>query len=202
MTLHRKRSTIASATCASALFAVAMTGVGPAGATTAPDSGGGGCEATVPGTQLDYGIFAPNSAFDPTGTSGALVGGTETAAVYDVLFRWDSETGEIVPHLAESLTPNDDYTAWTLKLREGITYSDGTPLTAQLVSDNIDRYFAPEGVRNTSGGFLQYIAEKTATDDLTLEMTLTTAYAAAQRSWSTLSIMNKNASTAQACAKR
>jgi len=172
MTLHHKKTaTIASF---SALCAAVLT-TGAAGATTAPE--GGACEATVAGSQLDYGVFAPNSAFDPTGTSGALVGGTETAAVYDVLFRWDSETGKIVPHLAESLTPNDDFTAWTLKLREGITYSDGTPLTAQLVSDNIDRYFAPEGVRNTSGGFLQYIAEKTATDDLTLEMTLTTAYA-------------------------
>jgi peptide/nickel transport system substrate-binding protein len=178
VTYIKKTSTLASATCA-ALLAAAWAGSGAVASTAPPaDSGGGeACEATVPGSQLDYGIFAPNSAFDPTGTSGALVGGTENAAVWDMLFRWDPETGEVVPKLAESLTPNEDFTAWTLKLREGITYSDGTPLTAQLVSDNIDRFFATEGVRNTSAGFLQYIAEKTAVDDLTLEMTLNTAYA-------------------------
>jgi peptide/nickel transport system substrate-binding protein len=138
----------------------------------------GECEATVAGSQLDYGIFAPNAAFDPVGTSGALVGGTENAAVWDVLFIYDTESGEIVPHLAESLTAdNEDNTSWTLKLREGITYSDGTALTAQLVSDNIDRFFAPEGVRNTSGGFLQYIEEKEVVDDVTLHMTLNTPFA-------------------------
>lgn len=175
MTKTSRHAALAYATSVT-LIGSALLSVGAAGASTAPE-GGGSCDATVAGSQLDYGVFAPNSAFDPTGTSGALVGGTETAAVYDVLFRWDSETGEIVPHLAESLTPNDDYTAWTLTLREGITYSDGTALTAQLVSDNIDRFFAPEGVRNTSGGFLQYIEEKTVVDDLTLDMTLNTAYA-------------------------
>lgn len=139
---------------------------------------GGDCDATVPGSQINYGIFAPNAAFDPVGSSGALVGGTEIAAVYDVLFIFDPTTLEVKPHLAESLEPNDgDLTSWTLKLREGIAYSDGTPLTAQLVADNIDRYFATEGVRNTSGGFLQYIDEKVATDDLTLDMTLNTPVA-------------------------
>lgn len=138
----------------------------------------GDCDATVPGTELTYGIFAPNAAFDPVGSSGALVGGTEIAAVYDVLFIYDPTVGEAVPHLAESLTAdNADSTEWTLKLREGITYSDGTPLTAQLVSDNIDRYFAAEGVRNTSGGFLQYIESREVVDDVTLTMTLNTPFA-------------------------
>jgi peptide/nickel transport system substrate-binding protein len=136
------------------------------------------CDATVPGTQVNYGIFAPNSAFDPVGSSGALVGGTEIAAVYDVLFRFDPTTLEVTPHLAESLTPdNADFTEWTLKLREGITFSDGTPLDAQLVSDNIDRYFAAEGVRNTSGGFLQYIDTRDVVDATTLHMTLNTSFA-------------------------
>ena len=127
----------------------------------------------MPGTQIDYGTFAPNRAFDPTRSSGALVGGTEIAAVYDVLFIFDPETAEIVPHLAESLEPNEDFTQWTLTLRKGITYSDGTPLTAQLVSDNINRY-CKKGVTNTSGGFLQFITDRTVVDDLTLEMTLST----------------------------
>ena len=155
--------------------APATTVADEAPATTVADAA---CDATVPETQINYGVFYPNGAFDPVGSSGALVGGTETAAVYDVLFRFNPETLEVTPHLAESLTAdNADFTEWTLKLREGITFSDGTPLDAQLVSDNIDRYFAPEGVRNTSGGFLQYIDTRDVVDATTLHMTLSESFA-------------------------
>lgn len=131
------------------------------------------CEATVPGSQVNYGVFAPNAAFDPVGSSGALVGGTEVAAVYDVLFTFDPVNLEVVPHLAESLTPdNAALTSWTLKLRPDIAYSDGTALDAQLVKDNMTRYFATDGtVRNTSAGFLQFIDTYTVVDELTLTMT-------------------------------
>lgn len=149
--------------------------------TTAVDDGEDGdtqaaaCDETVPGTQIDWGVFAPTSQLDPPYASGALVGGTELIALYDVLMRFDPETNSYEPHLAKSLTANDDHTVWTLKLREGITYSDGTPLTAQLVSDNMDRFFA-EDVRNTSGGFMSTITDKTVVDETTLEITLETSW--------------------------
>jgi peptide/nickel transport system substrate-binding protein len=142
----------------------------------APAAGEAACDETVPGTELNWGVFAPTASLDPPQVSGALVGGTEIAAIYDTLMRFDHENNEFVPKLAESLEPNEDFTEWTLTLREGITYSDGTPLTAQLVSDNMDR-FLEEGVRNTSGGFLLPITEKTVVDDTTLQMTLETSWA-------------------------
>jgi peptide/nickel transport system substrate-binding protein len=37
---------------------------------------------------------------------------------------------ETYPYLAESVEPNEDYTIWTVKLREGITFHDGLPLNA------------------------------------------------------------------------
>lgn len=135
------------------------------------DDEGERCDATVPGTQIDYGVYAPTAMVDPPFSSGSLVGGTELAAVYDVLMTYDLESGEYEPKLAESLEPNDDFTVWTLTLREGITYSDGTLLTAQLVADNMDRYFG-QGVRNTSAGFMTSIVEKEAVDDRTLVITL------------------------------
>ena len=48
---------------------------------------------------------------------------------------------EVHPFLAESITPNDDYTEWTIKVREGITFTDGTPLNA----DAVDRQPQPTG---------------------------------------------------------
>ncbi len=135
------------------------------------EAAGDGCEATVPGTQINYGVFAPTPVLDPPQVSGGLVGGTELVNIYDALFTFDYDTNQFTPRLAESIKPNDAFTVWTLKLREGITYSDGTALDAQMVSDNLDRYLQ-QGVRNTSGGFLTTVTEKKIVDPQTLQITL------------------------------
>lgn len=136
------------------------------------------CDATVPGTRVDYAIYAPSRALDPPHSSGALVGGTELAAIYDVLMRFNPETGEFDPHLAVGMESNDDFTVWTLELRDGITYDDGTPLDADMVLANIERYFPEEGrVLNTSPAFLAFIESSEKIDDLTIEFTLNQPWA-------------------------
>ncbi len=44
---------------------------------------------------------------------------------------------KVHPYLAESITPNADYTEWTVKLRSGITFSNGEPLNADAAIKNI-----------------------------------------------------------------
>ncbi|HWM20683.1 MAG TPA: ABC transporter substrate-binding protein [Ilumatobacteraceae bacterium] len=61
-------------------------------------------------------------------------------AFYDPLFTVNDEL-EVAPYLAESITANEDSTAFTIKVREGITFHDGTPLDADAVMDNINRSF-------------------------------------------------------------
>ena len=53
-------------------------------------------------------------------------------AVFDTLAAWTPE-GEAVPYLAESFTPSDDLRSWTVTLRPGIVFHDGTPLNADAV---------------------------------------------------------------------
>ncbi len=48
------------------------------------------------------------------------------------------ETGEIVPWLAESWDVSDDSITFTFHLRDGVTFTDGTPFTAQSVKDNFE----------------------------------------------------------------
>ena len=67
------------------------------------------------------------------------------AAVYDVLMQWDSSTGEFSPKLADSLEANENSTVWTLKLRDNVKFSDGTPLDAAAVVASINRYNAGRG---------------------------------------------------------
>ncbi len=44
--------------------------------------------------------------------------------------------------LAESVEANDDATEFTIKVRQGINFTDGTPLNADAVIDNLSRTFA------------------------------------------------------------
>src|SRR5699024_330045 len=91
-------------------------------------------EATA-GGDLTVLIEIPARSFDPTvDTTMASTGdGARNAAVFDHLLYLDPATGEAIPHVAESLTPNDDGTVWTLTLRDGIEFSDGTAYDAEAV---------------------------------------------------------------------
>lgn len=59
------------------------------------------------------------------------------AQILETLFRTD-ENGEVVPWLVESSEANADFTTWTFGLREGVTFSDGTPMTADDVVYSIE----------------------------------------------------------------
>ncbi|HYI61011.1 MAG TPA: ABC transporter substrate-binding protein [Acidimicrobiales bacterium] len=67
--------------------------------------------------------------------SGIMVART----VYDTLTA-PNAAGEYVPYLAKSVTPNDSYDEWTITLRDGIKFHDGTDLTAEVVKNNLDAY--------------------------------------------------------------
>jgi peptide/nickel transport system substrate-binding protein len=57
---------------------------------------------------------------------------------YDPLVVTDDELNW-QPFLAESIEPNEDSTIFTIKIREGISFHDGTPLNADAAMDNINR---------------------------------------------------------------
>ncbi|MCB0997590.1 MAG: ABC transporter substrate-binding protein [Acidimicrobiales bacterium] len=129
------------------------------------------CDATVPGTQVNYGQFSPAAIIDAPYASGSLVGGTELLAVYDALLRYNPETDDYDPQLAESLTPNDDFTEWTLVLQEGLTFSNGDPFDIENLFASMDRFFN-EGVRNSSAGWLALIEDRQEVDERTAVFTL------------------------------
>ncbi len=70
------------------------------------------------------------------------IGVAPCQAVYGALLYYDFETGEITPGMAESFT-SDDGKVWTLKLRPGLTFTDGTPFDAAAVAFNWDRILDP-----------------------------------------------------------
>jgi peptide/nickel transport system substrate-binding protein len=60
------------------------------------------------------------------------------SALYDSLFVV-AEDGSIKPSLATAFSYNADKTQMTLTLKDGVTFSDGSQLTADLVKKNLDR---------------------------------------------------------------
>ena len=104
----------------------------------------------VQGGSITFAAYTEEAQLDPARIIVAgSTGGVELAAIYDVLMRWDSARNEVVPQLAESLTPDDDYTVWTLDLRDGVTFSDGTPLDSAAVAASLER-FAGAGATESS----------------------------------------------------
>lgn len=59
--------------------------------------------------------------------------------VYETLTRYNSETGKIDPLLAESWTSEEGGKRWTFRMRRGVTFHDGSPLTADAVKKSIER---------------------------------------------------------------
>lgn len=103
----------------------------------------------TPGGTLSFATYNAVSSLDPADRQdGGATGGSEMAAIYDLLIRYDPVTKQYQPQLAQSLTPNEDNTVWTLKLRDGAEFSDGTPVTAAAVQWSIDHYLVKKGTHS------------------------------------------------------
>lgn len=98
---------------------------------------------------------------------------------YDTLVKYTPE-GEIIGSLAESWEISEDGLTYTFKLREGVKFSDGTVLTADMVKQSLEASVTNLGMYNgTYGRLSALIASMEAPDDSTFVMTLTTPYYAA-----------------------
>jgi len=79
---------------------------------------------------------------DPAFASGVQTGAM-VAKLYDGLMRYDYESTDVVPNLAESIEVNEDATVFTFHLHQGVTFHDGEPLTAHDVKYSFERVLDP-----------------------------------------------------------
>jgi peptide/nickel transport system substrate-binding protein len=69
----------------------------------------------------------------------AVSGIQVTRSIYDYLTE-PNDKGQYVPDLADKISSNPDFTKWTIHLRSGIKFHDGTAFDAAVVKDNLDAY--------------------------------------------------------------
>jgi peptide/nickel transport system substrate-binding protein len=94
-------------------------------------------------------------------------------AVYDPLFRARGDPIQNEPWLAESFDVNEDLTVWTIHLRSGVTFHDGSPVNAEAVKYSFDRLMALQGGYAFLWATLITEDSVQVIDDLTVEFTLT-----------------------------
>lgn len=129
-----------------------------------------------PDSTLTVSTKVATTSLDPVTALGALYGAEETSVLYDTLTRYDSETGLYVPYLAEDVTANGDSTEWTVKLRPGVTFGNGDPMTSADVVYSMDRMRSDKATTPTKS-FLAPISAVRAVDDLTVVYTLSRPWA-------------------------
>jgi ABC-type transport system substrate-binding protein len=126
----------------------------------------------VNGGRLNYGLNGETNSFSPATGQWSASGWLVASAIFDPLVYYDMDMN-IHPFLAESIDHNDDFTVWTIKLREGVKFQNGEALTADVVKQN----FEAQKASPLLAAVLAPILDIKATDELTVELTMANSWA-------------------------
>jgi len=176
---HRRRSTGAVAVALAATMVLAACG-GSGSSEGGGGDGEGDAGTPTPGGTAVYGLEAETAGGWCLPEASLAISGIQVArAIYDTLTVPD-ENADYQPFLAETLEPNADYTVWTMKLREGITFHDGTALDATVVKNNLDAYRGEYPGRSALllAFVFENISDVTVTDPMTVTITTATPWPA------------------------
>lgn len=134
--------------------------VGPQPAVTIADDGD-----PRTGGKIIYALNAETDGWDPANNRWAVSGVQVALTFYDALAAFDTD-GVAQPYLAESFEHSDDYRQWTIVVRDGVEFHDGTPLDAEAVRVNL------QTIRDSllSGSAVQPIESIEVVDDRTVRV--------------------------------
>ena len=133
-------------------------------------------EVPVSGGTLRYALEADVDGINPVSSAFSAPGLLMGVAVFDTLAVFDTED-QWQPYLAESFTPNNDFTVWTMTLREGVVFHDGTPLNSAAVAVNFGTVLQDPLVGLAVRPFYNLDNPIEVIDDLTVQYNLSGANA-------------------------
>lgn len=131
--------------------------------------------APAPAGRLVIGSAFEPDTLDPQRTSEPIADEILCRVGGSLLAR--APSGAVVPWLASSWETSADGLTWTFRLRPGIRFHDGSPLTASDVVATFRRALDPATASPVAGALLGPVTGVTAPDDLTVRLTLSEPYA-------------------------
>ncbi len=133
-------------------------------------------EAVPEGRAEQLNIAIPGPIADPTNLNLYAPGVSRSDTglhqmIYEYFFYYNLQTGEFIPWIAEAFSYNDDFTAITVNIRDGVTWSDGEPFTADDVIFTYDLLLNNPGMvwAEEVGSRVESVE---AADDLTVTINL------------------------------
>jgi ABC-type transport system substrate-binding protein len=159
---HRARASLRRGpVLAATLAAVAgLAACGQAGSSTAASSA-----KPTRGGQLTVAIDAQPTGFDPVTADDPSPGAASVSNEIFATLTAPTASGAYAPYLAKSVSGNSDDSVWTITLRPGLKFADGTAIDAAAVEYNLAR------VEAAGGGFTEVKSFKVTTP-LTLAATM------------------------------
>lgn len=118
-------------------------------------------------TTLKVVMHSDLKVFDPIWTT-AYITRNHGYMVYDTLFATD-EKGEIKPQMVDSWQLSDDKLTWTFKLRDGLKFHDGAPVTSDDVIASVKRWASKDAMGQKLWSFVK---SADAVDATTFRFTL------------------------------
>ena len=119
---------------------------------------------TPTGTLIVALPLEPNSVNPPNGAD--RMAGNVTNQIFESLLAIDNSTGELIPALATAWEVAEDGSVYSFTLREGVTFHDGSPFTAQ---DVVATYTAGADPANAYAGSYDGVVVEVV-DDFTIHI--------------------------------
>jgi peptide/nickel transport system substrate-binding protein len=114
-------------------------------------SGGGTSPAGKAGATIKAGILVPAAAINPI--TIADQGGLELIGNVGEFLVFTDHQGNYHPWLATSWSANSDASVWTFKIRQGVKFNDGTPMTVDDVVYSFKSQSDPKSASNALSVF-------------------------------------------------
>ncbi len=121
-------------------------------------------------SNIVIGLQQEPTTLDPTADATASIDGIFTHNVFESLTTV-TETGAVLPNLAESWKISDDNLTYTFSLAKGVKYHDGTDFNADDVKFSFDRAMGEDSV-NPSKKIFSKITSVSVVDPHTIEIKL------------------------------
>jgi peptide/nickel transport system substrate-binding protein len=119
-------------------------------------SGSGSVGKGKPGATIKAGIGVPTAAINPI--TIADQGGLEMIGQVGEWLAFSDQRNNFHPWLATSWSPNADASVWTFKIRQGVKFNDGTPMTVDDVVYSFKSQCDPKSAANALSVFAGTLA--------------------------------------------